>query len=57
MKKILVVILTTSDSKRDIIDGYHLQAPGYVKKPVDMEDFKDIYGHNDAWQIGHGVAS
>lgn len=42
LKKIPVVILTTSDSERDIIDSYHLQASGYVKKPVDLEDFKNV---------------
>ncbi len=42
LKTIPVVILTTSDSEEDIIDSYHLQAAGYVKKPVDLENFKHV---------------
>ena len=42
LKRIPVVILTTSDSDQDIIDSYNLQASGYVKKPVDMEEFKKV---------------
>lgn len=41
-KKIPVVILTTSDSEQDILDSYMLQASGYVKKPVDLGDFKGV---------------
>jgi CheY-like chemotaxis protein len=37
-----VVILTTSDSEQDIIDSYNLQASGYVKKPVDLNEFKEV---------------
>jgi CheY-like chemotaxis protein len=37
-----VVILTTSDSEQDIIDSYSLQASGYVKKPVDLNEFKEV---------------
>jgi len=37
-----VVILTTSDSEQDIIDSYNLQASGYVKKPVDLHEFKEV---------------
>ncbi len=32
-----VVILTTSDSDRDVMESYKLHAAGYVKKPVDLE--------------------
>ena len=42
LKRIPVVILTTSDSDQDIIDSYNLQASGYVKKPVDMKEFKKV---------------
>jgi CheY-like chemotaxis protein len=41
-----VVILTTSDSERDILESYKLQAAGYVMKPVLLDAFctvaKDI---------------
>ena len=34
-----VVILTTSDEQRDVIDSYHLGANSYVRKPVDSKEF------------------
>jgi two-component system response regulator len=34
-----VVILTTSNEDRDIIDSYHFGANSYVNKPVDFQDF------------------
>ena len=42
LRKIPVVILTTSDSEQDIIDSYRLHASGYVKKPVDLKEFKGV---------------
>ena len=42
LKQIPVVILTTSDSERDIIDSYKLQASGYVHKPVTLDGFKEV---------------
>ena len=39
-KQIPVVILTTSEAEKDIIDSYKLQASGYVHKPVTLEEFK-----------------
>ena len=44
LKQIPVVILTTSDAERDIIDSYKLQASGYVRKPVTLEEFKEAMG-------------
>jgi len=41
VKQIPVVILTTSDAERDIIDSYKLQASGYVHKPVTLGEFKE----------------
>ena len=42
LKEIPVVILTTSDSEKDIIDSYKLQASGYVRKPVTLAEFKEV---------------
>ncbi len=41
LKQIPVVILTTSEAERDIIDSYKLQASGYVRKPVTLDEFKE----------------
>ena len=49
MKKIQVVILTSSDSEKDILDSYNLQASGYVKKPVELEDFKRVMKEIEAY--------
>jgi two-component system response regulator len=34
-----VVILTSSDEQRDMIEGYGLGANSYVRKPMDFEEF------------------
>ncbi len=41
LKQIPVVIVTTSEAEKDIIDSYKLQASGYVHKPVTLEGFKE----------------
>ena len=52
MKKIPVVILTSSDSDKDILDSYNLQASGYIKKPVELEDFKRVVKEiNEYWFV------
>jgi len=37
-----VVILTTSDSERDVLESYKLHASGYIKKPVILQDFQEV---------------
>ena len=52
LKQIPVVILTTSDSERDIIETYKLQASGYVKKPVTLDEFRQVMGKiEDYWFV------
>jgi CheY-like chemotaxis protein len=49
LKQIPVVILTTSDAEEDILDSYKLQASGYVRKPVKLEDFKKVMESIEAY--------
>lgn len=44
LRYIPVVILTSSNQDRDVIDGYDLGANSYVRKPVDFEEFVDATG-------------
>jgi len=42
LKQLPVIILTTSESEKDILDSYNLQASGYVNKPISLDDFKTV---------------
>lgn len=45
-----VVVLTTSDAERDMLDSYDHFAAGYIVKPVDVDDFiKVVRGIGDYW--------
>jgi CheY-like chemotaxis protein len=50
LKRIPVVILTTSQAEQDIVRSYDLHANAYVTKPVDLEQFiKVIKAIEDFW--------
>jgi two-component system response regulator len=40
-KLLPVVILTSSNEERDLVNGYSLGANSYVRKPVDFNEFTD----------------
>jgi CheY-like chemotaxis protein len=42
LKRIPVVVLTTSQAEQDIVRSYNLHANAYVSKPVDLEQFIGI---------------
>lgn len=44
LKKIPVVVLTTSQEKRDVVQSFKLGAAGYMVKPVDYAKFVEIIG-------------
>ena len=42
LKRIPVIMLTTSSSEKDIITSYNNYANCYITKPVDLERFMDV---------------
>ncbi len=42
LRQIPVVVLTSSDAERDIVESYQLHANCYVRKPVDFEQFTSL---------------
>ncbi|MDB4766288.1 response regulator [bacterium] len=42
LKSIPVVVLTTSNADKDVIQSYDLQASCYVSKPVDLGQFTNV---------------
>ena len=50
LKIIPVIMLTTSDQEKDIIDSYHLGVNAYISKPVRIKDFMDVVNKlEDFW--------
>jgi CheY-like chemotaxis protein len=41
LKKIPVVVLTTSSEERDVVESFRLSVAGYIIKPVDYRNFVD----------------
>ena len=42
LRRIPVVVLTTSDAEEDVLRSYNLHANAYVAKPVDFEQFVHV---------------
>jgi len=42
LRRIPVVILTTSQAEQDILQSYDLHANCYITKPVDLDQFMDV---------------
>lgn len=42
LRKIPVVVLTTSDARQDIMKSYELHANCYITKPVDINSFIEV---------------
>ena len=43
-RRIPVVVLTSSDEQRDLIDCYEAGANSYIRKPVDYREFTEAMG-------------
>ncbi len=50
LRRIPVLILTTSVDEDDLLNAYNLGANAYIKKPVDMDDFiRVVRGIENFW--------
>ena len=50
LRKLAVVVLTTSRSERDILDMYDLRCSSYIVKPVDFNQFQQVIQQlSDYW--------
>ena len=50
LKRIPVVVLTSSDAEEDVVRSYELNANAYLTKPVDFDGFVDIINRlEDFW--------
>jgi two-component system response regulator len=47
-----VVVLSSSNQERDVVQSYELGASGYVQKPVDFDEFRDVVRRIAAYWLG-----
>lgn len=51
LRRIPVVILTTSDAEKDILTSYDHHANAYIKKPVDFDQFVKVVRQIDEFFV------
>lgn len=57
LKRIPVVALTTSDEQKDKVETFELGVAGYMRKPVDYQQFVEIIRTIDAyWTLSESPA-
>ena len=50
LRTIPVVVLTTSEEERDVVESYALHANAYIAKPIDMDQFvRVVKAVDDFW--------
>ncbi|MBI5672905.1 MAG: response regulator [Nitrospirae bacterium] len=52
LKRIPVVVLTTSQDEQDVLKTYHLHANCYITKPVDLEQFMTVVKSIEDFWLG-----
>lgn len=52
LRRIPVVILTTSRDEQDVLKSYHLHANCYITKPVDLEQFITVVKSIEDFWLG-----
>ncbi len=52
LKRIPVVVLTTSRDEHDVLTTYHLHANCYITKPMDFEQFSTVVKSIDDFWLG-----
>ncbi len=55
LRRIPVVILTTSPSEDDILHAYDQHVNSYIRKPVDLDSFLDVLKAIDDYWLGSVV--
>lgn len=55
LKRIPVIILTTSNAEYDIIKSYDLHVNGFINKPVDFDRFFEIIQHIERFWLQTAV--
>jgi len=51
LKRIPVVVLTTSRAEEDVVQSYNLHANAYVTKPVDLKQFLEVIRRIEAFWL------
>ncbi len=51
LRRIPVVVLTTSEAEEDVMRSYDLHANAYITKPVDFDRFVDVVRHIDEFFV------
>jgi len=57
IRRLAVVILTSSNEERDIIAGYDLGANSYIRKPVDFNQFMEAVRQLGLYWLALNVAA
>jgi len=52
-RRLPVVILTSSNEEQDLLNGYHLGANSYIRKPVDFAQFIEAVGQLGLYWLVH----